>query len=401
MRGVPLRLSFAHAALGIVGGAYLPFFGAWLAWKGLSPASIGLLIGLPMVLRVVAGPIAGIVADARNDRRGVMMVLLAVSFAGFLLLNAAETVVLVFAAAVPAILMWGASGPLIESVTIRLAERFEFDYGRVRLWGSVSFVAGNILSGIAVSALGLGVLAPWFAAGAGIALVATYLLPRSRRPRPPGAFRVRLAATLAETRELVRHPAFLVFIAAASLAQASHAFYYAYGGLHWRILGLDGALVGVLWPLGVFAEIALFAYSRRVFQKFGAVPLLALGGAGCVLRWTIMAFDPSLPVLVFAQLLHAASFAISHLGAMYFILRAAPPRLSATAQSLYAVTAYGVGMGAATFFSGTLYGAMGGRGYLLMSALGLGATVLSLLLARMWNGRRLALDTPGEDDDAI
>jgi hypothetical protein len=90
--------------------------------------------------------------------------------------------------------------------------------------------------------------------------------------------------------------------------------------LHWRQLGYSGTLIGFLWPLGVLAEIALMSISLHAFRVIGATRLLMLGGLACTLRWTIMAFDPPMPIIVFAQFLHGATFAMAHLGAMYFIL---------------------------------------------------------------------------------
>ncbi len=199
----------------------------------------------------------------------------------------------------------------------------------------------------------------------------------------------------------MRSRVFMVFLAAASLDQGSHAFYYSYGGLHWRSLGYSGTLIGVIWPLGVFAEIALMSVSLHVFRIVGATRLLALGGLGCVLRWTILAFDPPLTLVIVAQMLHGATFALAHLGAMYFILKSVPPRLAATAQSLYAVCSSGIAMGLATLASGPLYAAYGGRAYLLMSAMGLGALLLALLLGRMWSGGRITSGASEETLDTI
>src|SRR5262249_48249087 len=110
-------------------------------------------------------------------------------------------------------------------------------------------------------------------------------------------------------------------------------------------LGYDGALIGIIWPLGVLAEIAFMSVSLKLFNRFGATNLLLMGAATCVLRWSIMAFDPPFAWVVFAQILHGGTYALAHLGAMYFIARAVPPRLSATAQSLYAVFVQGIGEG--------------------------------------------------------
>ena len=73
MNGVAVRLSFAQAASGVIGGAATPFFGAWLAWRGMSPAEIGAIVSAGTLLRVLIVPVSGMVADARNDRRAMML----------------------------------------------------------------------------------------------------------------------------------------------------------------------------------------------------------------------------------------------------------------------------------------------------------------------------------------
>jgi PPP family 3-phenylpropionic acid transporter len=402
LRGIALRLSLAQGASGLFSGAYTPFFGAWLAWKGLDPIAIGSLLSAAMLLRVVVAPVTGMIADARNDRRSMMLFLCLVMIAGYGALIFVTSPALIFAAAICGSIASGATTPLLESASVRLADRYKFDYGHVRLWASSLFVAANILSGVAKRLFTFAMLAPWLTVSVILNFIAVYLLPRPRADRPKGDFPSRLNTTLAETRELLRSRVFLIFLAAASLDQGSHAFYYAYGGLHWTRLGYSGPLIGIIWPLGVFAEILLMSFSLRVFRAIGATRLLVLGGMGCVLRWTILAFDPPLALVILAQTLHGATFALAHLGAMYFILKAVPPRLTATAQSLYAVCSAGIVMGLATFASGPLYAAYGGRTYLLMSAMGLGATLFALWLDKSWKGGRITQhDDSGDDLDAI
>ncbi len=370
-----MKLAAAYAASGLSGGIYIPFFGAWLAYKGMSTAQIGTLLSVGMLLRVIVPPLTGMIADARDDRRSMMIGLYGLQFLGYLGLNFAMTPIQIFLVAVTASVAGSAAAPLQEGVSMRIAERFGFDYGRVRLWNSLTFAAANVLSGLAVS------LALTFAS---ICFV----------PGPPhdgrhGSLRTRLRATFAETRELLMSAPFLLFLLSASLDQGSHAFYYGYGGLHWTRLGYSGALIGAIWPLGVIAEAMLFSVSLTLFRRVGPTRLLYLGGAGCVLRWTVLAFDPPFALVVFAQVLHGATFALAHLGAMYFIVQAVPPRLSSTAQSLYAVGANGLAMGPATYLSGVLYPALGGRTYLLMAAMGLGAMLFAVLLGRTWHGGRI------------
>jgi len=398
---IALRLAVAHAATGLIGGMATPFFSAWLGWRGLSASEIGTLLSLSMLLRVIAGPLSGIVADAHNDRRLAMIVLYSATALGYGLLSLVISPWLVFVVAIATGVIGGTVQPLLESVTMRLAHRNGFDYGHVRWPGSAVYVAVNVVAGFVVARAGLGAVVPWLALALAINAVSIWFLPAPPKDRVKGDFREGLNTTLHQAGELIRNPTFVLFLVAAGFAQASHAFYYSFGTPHWLHLGYPSWLIGVLWPLGILIEITLLAFSLRLFNRAGAVRLLVWGGLACALRWTLMAFDPPFAVVILAQLLHGATFGLVHLGTMYFIRQAVPARLAATAQSLFAVFCYGIAMGTATFASGLLYARFEGRTYLLMAAMGLLSIAFALLLQRHWHGGRLTTHPEEEDHGHI
>ena len=387
MRVLAIRLAAVQAASGLLGGAYLPFFSPFLAARGLSASNIGLLLASATFLRIVIAPLAGIVADARGDRRLVMLGFTAFAFAGFAALMGVHEPQALFITAVIALVLSGSTSPILESVTLRAAERAGTAYGRVRVWLSIAFVAGNILSGLAAARFGFDVIAFWLAASAGLQLAAIVGLPVEEKPEG-GSFALHFRSTFAEARELLSHPVFLAFLTVASLIQGSHIVYYTYAGLFWRTAGMSPTLIGFIWPLGVLAEILLFVFSARVVRRIDAVTLLAAGALACMVRWALMAFEPDLPLLLFAQLLHGFTFAVPHLGAMYFIVRATPPRLAATAQSLYSVS-IGLVSSVALLPAGYFFAAWGSNIFFLMSGMAALAALLSRALRTHWHGGRL------------
>jgi PPP family 3-phenylpropionic acid transporter len=174
---------------------------------------------------------------------------------------------------------------------------------------------------------------------------------------------------------------------ASSLVQSSHALYYGFSTMQWRAEGLDGTLIGALWGLGVAAEVALFALSGRLPAWLSPTALLAIGGAGAVLRWTAMAFHPPTAILPLLQLLHACSFAAAHLGMMGFMSRAVPRELAATAQG-FVSTWSGIVNALATFASGYAYAATGSLAYLLMAAMALAGLLSALYAGRLRRSER-------------
>jgi len=249
--------------------------------------------------------------------------------------------------------------PLAETYALKGLGQRGRAYGPVRLWGSAAFILGTFVAGFATDTIPARYLI-WLIAAASVisALTALALAPLSAGAPPAGR-------AAPPRKLLLRDPAFIAVLAAASLIQASHAVYYGFSALEWRGVGLDGTAIAALWALGVIAEIVLFAVSGRLPPFFQPSVLLMIGAAGGALRWAAMALDPPALVLPWLQLLHAASFGATHLGALGFVARHAPAGQSATAQGYLAIV-IGVLSAAATALSGWLYGAYGGRAYAAM-----------------------------------
>jgi PPP family 3-phenylpropionic acid transporter len=208
----------------------------------------------------------------------------------------------------------------------------------------------------------------------GLTVLAALALPGRRDP-PRKAARSSPFA-------LLRNRRFLLFLGAASLLQASHAAYYGFSALHWQAAGLSEVTIGWLWAEGVIAEVLLFAFSGAVLARTGPAALLTLAAGAGMLRWTVLAASTDLSFLIAVQALHGLTFGAAHLGAMHFVARAAPPGLTATAQSLYSAVSGGIAMGLAMLLAGALYEAAAGRAFLAMAVLSAGGLVLALLLQR-------------------
>ena len=357
--GFAPRLAALYAGIFILGGIQLPFFPVWLKAKGLDPQMIGLVLAVPIVARLIAVPLVARAADRRDALRAAIIVASWLGVAGFVLVGLVEGAVAILIAYALAALALTPVMPLAETYALKGLGQRGRAYGPVRLWGSAAFILGTFVAGFATDTIPARYLI-WLIAAASVisALTALALAPLSAGAPPAGR-------AAPPRKLLLRDPAFIAVLAAASLIQASHAVYYGFSALQWRAAGLDGTAIAALWALGVIAEIALFAVSGRLPPFFQPSVLLMIGATGGALRWAAMALDPPALVLPWLQLLHALSFGATHLGALGFVARHAPAGQSATAQGYLAIV-IGVLSAAATALSGWLYGAYGGRAYAAM-----------------------------------
>jgi len=371
-----LRLKAFYAALFLTLGVQLPFLPLWLTAKGLDARAIGIVLAVPAVIRIVAIPLATRVADRRDALRGVIILAAAGATVGFGALAFAQgalaiTLVYALASAAYAPVMM-----LADTYALRgLAQRGRA-YGPARLWGSAAFIAASFGAGALLDLIAPGDLI-WLMVGAMAIATAAALALMPLGTEAAGGSPARASAS-----ELLRDPAFLATIAAASLVQASHAVYYGFATIDWQAAGYDGGVIGALWALGVIAEIALFALSARLPSAITPVALLAIGAAGALVRWCAMAIAPPLVVLPLLQCLHALSFGATHLGALAFVARVAPPGAGATVQGYFAVT-LGITMAIATALAGVLYGRFGGAAYGAMAAMAAAGGLCALAARRI------------------
>ena len=372
-----LKLGLFYAAYFLFGGVQLPFFPLWLEARGLDAQTIGMVIAVPTLMRIVATPLITHAADRHRALKATLAIGSVVGLFGMIMVGLVDGPLAILAAFSLAMVALSPMLSLSDAYALSGLGARGRSYGPVRLWGSVAFIAGNVGAGFILEAIAPGHLI-WLIVFALVLVVAA-----ASALDPVDAGPGTAAPPIQSPKILLRNPAFLAVVLASSMIQGSHALYYGFSTMDWRAGGLDGTVIGMLWGLGVAAEIVLFALSGRLPKSLRPTTLMAIGGLGAIVRWTAMAFDPPTAMLPALQILHAASFGAAHLGMMGFLARAVPRELAATAQGVGA-TWSGIVSAAATFASGFVYAASGSLAYLLMAAMALIGLVGALYAGRRW-----------------
>ncbi|MBT3536886.1 MAG: MFS transporter [Rhodospirillaceae bacterium] len=379
------RLSFFFGAVFAVVGVMAPFWPVFLKARGLTAPEIGLLLSAGLWLRVILNPLIAQWADRRGERRRPLLILSAAAMLGFLCFLFAEGFWGLLAVNLVASIAFSSIIPLGETVVLATVYRLGLDYGRLRIWGSLTFIATSFAGGPMLAVFG-----SWSVLWAILALMlvvvlACALLPERTETKSPAP------KTSGAVSRLLRQPVFLLFLVAGGLGNASHAVLYGFATLHWRSVGYSDVLVGLLWAEGVAAEIVLFWLGNRLLSRFGAANLLALGAAAGIIRWTAMGLSDALWLALLTQILHAFTFGAAHLGAMHFIARAAPEDMSATAQSLHGAVGAGIAVGLVMALAGVLYETFANGAFYFMAGIAAASLLAALALAKAWDGQRMNL----------
>jgi len=372
-----VRLSAYFCAYFLYAGALVPYFALYLAARGFGAGEIAVVLAMPQLARVIAPAFWGWLADRCGAARGIVVFSAAAVLAGFALLQVTEG----YAAAVVIMLVMSllSAGalPLVEALTLgSLGARTE-RYGPIRLWGSVGFIAGVIATGAWLDAHPPQSLLGVVALLAALTLAVSFLVPAGRVAAAGGLGDARLAAVLLR-------PEVLAFFAACLCMNVAHGALYAFYSIYLEAAGYSKTAIGVLWTLGVLAEIALFLVLPRLLRRYSLRAVLAASCALAALRFALIGWGVhSAALLALAQLLHAATFGAYHASSVAIVHRLFAGALAARGQTLHSSVSYGLGGSAGTLLAGWSWGALGPELSFSLSSL---AAVLATALV-IWRVR--------------
>ncbi|MGR5237369.1 3-phenylpropionate MFS transporter [Vibrio alfacsensis] len=354
-------------------GVYLPFWSLWFKEQGVSATDIGLLVGLGLATRCVANML---ITPRVHKVEHIMpalrwLSLAALIFVGFHFFTGGSFGLMALAT-VLFNLCCGPIVPLSDAMANYYARLKMLDYGRTRLWGSIAFIAGSTVVGFLVAEYGTDMILYTAIAGVSVSLL---LVMRNTSPMPmtlgdQHGKRPKLTALLTDKPVLK----FLLLVA---LIQGSHAAYYGFSAIHWKAAGHAEDVIGYLWSLGVAAEVAVFALSKRLFAGWSLRTLFMLAAGGVMLRWGMTATTTSIVALVVVQLLHGVTFATAHIAAIQYIQNSAENKMVAL-QALYNAIPLGAVIAMMTVISGWGYEHWGANVFWAMAVMGFFAMFIKL-----------------------
>jgi PPP family 3-phenylpropionic acid transporter len=381
-RRFELRMALIFFATLIPNGIHLPYFPLWLEANRFDPQQIAVILSAPMFLRVFTTPVITAFADAARDRANVLIALSAATTlcsAGYFL---EPDYVLVLAVSLALTIVWTPQTPITDSLALSGVRRFGSSYTSMRIWGSISFLLANLAGGLLLARTGAGAVPAIIFATFAVALLAVLIAPRLGRPRVASPLS---AVDIQEKGPKLLHPYFLFFAAGTGIIIGSHGFMYGFVSIYWKSVGIDDATVGILWCIGVGAEICMFMLFNRLFGSVSVVTVTLIASLAAIVRW--LAYPLIWPLglgiggFVAVQCLHAFSTALVIIGLQKMIGESIAEERTGAAQGI-AYFANGFCMAAVTLVSGPLYAQFGVDGIYFMVPVALAGMAMIALAAR-------------------
>jgi len=203
--------------------------------------------------------------------------------------------VLIFGASMGAVL------PFVETIALEYIGKER--YGKVRLWGSIGFIAVAFVLAKVLS-------------NANIAII--FLVVSSFLTMFFGLYLAKYNIENRDTKEeqkednksfsLVKYWAFW---ASVFLFQFSFGGFYNFFTIYETSQGISLDVVSYLWIFGVLCEIVMLTFQGPLLAKYNLLTLLNIVTLSAVFRWLLLAFFPdNILIVALSQATHALSFAL-------------------------------------------------------------------------------------------
>ncbi len=327
-------------------GVILPYFNLYCYHLGFSGFQIGVLSSLRTLATALFPLLWGMLADRFLIRRPIYIACNIISMAAWGLYLLTTDFSLMFAITALYSFFYAPIISFLESFSMDLLGSEKKGYGRLRAWGSLSFIVVVVLVGRAIDVVSTEIILVLVLAGSMLQALFSFAIPpgttgKSTTPAPDAGWFLNRRA--------------MIFLFCAFVMLLSHGTYYGFFSIHLANLGYSGVFIGMAWALASLAEIVVMLASERIFKRFSYEKILIFTFfvAGC--RWSMMGIVSSAPLILIAQLLHAVTYGAFHVTSILYMDELSPDEAKTTGQAINNAVTYGMGIMAGFLFNGYFF----------------------------------------------
>ncbi len=382
---IPLvQMGALYAAFFGAIGVFMTYLGLYLKSLGFTAPQIATLMASTQIVRIFTPTLWGWIADRTHQRMPIGRYTFAAATVvtlGLLWGREFTTVLLILLVMSG---FWSALMPLFEATVVSYLTRpsspslpAQFDlglYGRVRLWGSLGYIATVAAAGALFDYVSISWLVPITI----VLMAITVLSAMTVHDQPPPAHH----ASHDGIWSVLKQPMVLAFLGSCFFNALSQGAMFVFYGIYFVENGYSKTVVGLLMSFAVVAEIAVLLGLKRVFQRFSYYGVWVLSFVMTALRFVLIALFPELLWLqFFAQALHIFTWGTYHATAIAVVQQLFPGRLAARGQAIYSSVSYALGGAVGALVAGQMWAVFGPRQTFFASAV---AALLGLGLAVIW-----------------
>lgn len=340
-------------------GMVLPYFNLYCFHIGFSGFQIGVISAVRSAVLVLFAIIWSLLADRFQIRRHIFLAALLMSTGIWSIYLVTTDFRFILIITIGYGIFYSPIISFLEAFTMDALGKDKENYGKIRVWGSVSFIAVVVLLGKLTDAYSVEIILTGVLILSGFQAIGAIWVPRDtieERSKPPTF----------QAAGLLKMP-ILLFLFCAFLMLASHGAYYGFYSIHLERLGFNRTFIGIMWAVAATAEIGVMVKSRAILKRFSIHQVLLFSFMIAALRWFTLFFVRSPYLIISTQLLHAITYGAFHVSSILYIDALTPDDNKTLGQAANNAVTYGLGLMAGLFVSGLFYDRLGTDGLFLGS----------------------------------
>lgn len=333
-----LRGALYYALLFGVVGVYFAYVNVVYISRGMTGVQIGILNAVSSLVILFSSPLLTGLADRKGWHRQFLFLghlMFGLSIMG---LHFTTNFYLMIITIAIGSLFSGAVMPLSDMMVIKMANRHELDYGRMRIWGSIGFFIVCTVMGRAWDIIGLNNL--FIIGGVLFSLRAFSMFlidPIGKVVHEEHEEGLLQGSAISF---VLKDKPFMIFLLACLLWASCWNTFMAYSSIYMDQLGGTSFLVGLMTSLTALAEVPSVFLSDRFIRRFGylRVFIVSIGIFVAVLFAVSRITNPT--VMVIVNGLRGLGFGLFIVGGVRYVDKIAPRVYSGTYQSYYSIITF-------------------------------------------------------------
>lgn len=340
-------------------GISLPYFNLYCYHINLSAFEIGILSAVRSLTMIIFPIMWGIIADRFNARRPIYILcnFLSAGVWAFYLYNdnfqAMLLITICYGFFFTPIISF------IEAFTMDILVREKNNYGRIRAWGTISFIMVTTVLGVLIDYFPIKIIIILILAGSLIQALISIKIPKIVRQKN---------LSRPDFQKKINRRVIL-FLVCGFLMLMSHGAYYGFFSIHLENLGYGNTFIGITWALASVSEIIVMINSNKIFKRFPLEKVLMFSFFAAAFRWLVLYYAKSSFLIIFAQIFHAFSYGTFHMASILYIDQLSDDFNKTFGQAVNNAVSYGLGMMIGFFLSGYFYESTGSAFLFLISSL--------------------------------
>lgn len=310
---------------------YNVYLNLFLNENGFSNTQLGFLSSVSTLCLVLIQPLWGILSDkAKSKNRIVGFLLLTCALIG-LAFYASKMVLWLSLCVILFNIFFNPAVTLQDNYTLEMLEGRRWDFGQLRLGGTIGYAACAALIGFIVQTNYDQIF--WMMAIFFVITGSLYFFQPTIAGHRKKKQKVKYSLLLKDRRLICM---FLFNI----IYSLGTAFFFQFFSIYYKnTLGADSVMVGLLSTCSALVEIPFFWFAGRLQKRFGTKSLMIFAGATAALRWLLLGSLTDPTAILFANMLGGCGFVGFSYSMIRYINDNVPKEMRATAQSLNGILA--------------------------------------------------------------